>query len=129
MQTKSFLVNPTNWDEVKECLTREGAVIAIGALHFFLRVAAKLVTKQADIDFLAEFVLLKIKTKTHHIRVFYQHREPLIIIRPRGFLKLWQVMERADMPKFVAEEVFDPYCPAEKRKRLLGKIIGLKAFW
>lgn len=131
MYTKSFLVNPTNWDEVKECLIRDGAVIAIGALHRALRIASRFVTKQEDKDFIAKFGFRKIKTKTHHIRVFFddQHTEPMVIVRPRGFLKMWQAMERADMPEFVAEEVFDPDCSREKRKHLLGKAISLKAFW
>lgn len=122
MQTKSFLVNPANWEEVKECLIRDAGVIAICSIHFCLRVASKFVTKQGDIDYLAKFGLQKIKTKTHHIRVFFdnQHTAPLIIIKPRGLLKLWRPMSK---------QVFDPDCSAEKRKRLLGKIVGLKAFW
>ena len=131
MQTKSFLVNPANWEEVKECLIRDAGVIAICSIHFCLRVASKFVTKQSDIDYLSKFGLQKIKTKTHHIRVFFdnQHTAPLIIIKPRGLLKLWRPMSKQDMPEFVADQVFDPDCSAEKRKRLLGKIVGLKAFW
>lgn len=131
MHTKSFLVDLSNWDEVKECLIRDGAVIAMGALHFTLRVILRFTTKQEDKDFMAKFGFRKIKTKTHHIRVFHddQHTEPLVIVKPRGFLKMWQAMERMDMPEFVAEEVFDPDCSREKRKHLLGKAISLKAFW
>lgn len=112
--------------EAKELVVKDLAIVAMSALAFAIRVIDKVSKRETqDIRF------YKVKTKNYHVRLLVDQSiaDPLILIRPRGFLKDWTCMDRRDIPKCIPQDIFEDSCTQEKRKSLVNKIVELKAFW
>lgn len=75
----------------------------------------------------------RIKTKTHHVVIFMEEigygSSNFIIIKLKGFFKPWLIIDKQDMPGVLANEIFDLSCAVKRRKVLIEKVIGLRAFF
>lgn len=114
------------WLEVKDLVTKDLAVMVLGALYSVIKVCDRFAKQETtDIRF------YKVKTKDHHVRLLVDGHveDPLILIRPKGLLKLWTAMERKGIPNCLVENIFNDSCSKKERQRLVNKIVGLKAFW
>lgn len=114
-----------NITALKDLVVKELAMKAIGALYLFIKVIDKF-----NKDKTADVVLYKVKTKNYHVRVLKDSNwdDPLIVFRRRGFLKDWTCIDKKNVPEF-AKEIFKDSCSAAQRKRLISKMMELKAFW
>lgn len=115
-----------NWLSLKELVIRDFAVTAMGVLYAVIKVIDK-VTKEKTED----VRFYKLKTKNHHVRLIVDNSfdDPCILVKPKGFFKEWTLMEKKDVPSCLVEDIFNDSCSKEKRKRLINKMMGLKAFW
>jgi hypothetical protein len=115
-----------NWKEAKEILIKEGAIHVMDMLYVFIRVLDRIEkTETKDIQ------MFKVKTKNHHVRLIvdYSWDGPGILVRKKGFMKDWSFIEKKAVPACLVQDIFEPTCSKEKRKRLVGKMMELKAFW
>jgi hypothetical protein len=109
------------WTDIKERIIREFAIVALDVVYIAAKRFAK---EELKHDFLYSF-----RTPTHRVRVLAVPGDPYLIVRPKGFGKLWKAIEKKDIPAVMAEEVFAETCTPERRKQLVKKITGLRAFW
>lgn len=76
------------------------------------------------------FRIDRVKTERYHIRMFLSYGEvDFLLIRPKGFFKIWEMMEKDAIPSSIANEAFDKSCTPERRCQLVSKAIDLKTFW
>lgn len=115
-----------NWTEIKELLIKDGAVIVLGVLYHVIKFIDKL-----DKSTTTDIRFFKVKTKRYHVRLLMDgtYDSPCILARKRGFLKDWSLIEKKDIPECLVQDIFEPTCSNEKRKRLVNKMMELKAFW
>jgi hypothetical protein len=123
-----------DWTEIKERLLREGAVMMLDILYVSFSVISKIIkiTNKKALDFPFEGVEFhKVVVPTHYARVLTDVAglDQCILARPKGFLKKWDSIERKAMPPILADQLFGTECTKEQRKRIVKKIVGLKAFW
>lgn len=114
------------WLTLKELVVKDFAVTVLGVLYTVIKVIDKITKEETkDIRF------YKVKTKNHHVRLLVDNPlgDPCILIKPRGLFKEWGIMEKKDVPNCLVENIFDESCSKEKRRRLISKMMGLKAFW
>ncbi len=114
------------WPQIKELLIKELAIKAIGALYSVIKVLDRVQKEETK-----DIRLFKVKTKNYHVRLLVDHSfdSPCILARRKGFLKDWVCIGRQSMPDCLVEDIFEPTCSDEKRKRLVSKMLELKAFW
>jgi hypothetical protein len=112
--------------EIKELVIKDLAITAMGFLAFAINVIEKVGKQETK-----EIRFFKVKTKNYHVRLLVDQSiaDPLILVRPRGFLKDWTCMDRRDIPKCIPQDIFEDSCTQEKRRSLVNKIVELKAFW
>lgn len=114
------------WLEFKDLVVKDCAIFAMGALYLVIKILDR-VTKEKTID----IKFFKVKTKSHHVRLLVDRNieDPLILVRPKGLLKLWTAMERKGIPNCLINNIFEESCSKKERHRLVNKMMGLKAFW
>lgn len=115
-----------NWPEIKELLIKDGAVIALGLLYHFIKLIDRFDKGNAtDIKF------FKVKTKKYHVRLLKDGAQdsPCVLARRRGLLKDWDLIEKKDIPACLVQDIFEDTCSPERRKRLVSRMLDLKAFW
>lgn len=115
-----------NWLVLKELVVKDFAVTAMGVLYTVIKIIDKITKEKTE-----EIGFYKVKTKRHHVRLLIDNTfdDPCILVKPRGFFKEWSIMDKKDVPKCLVEDIFEESCSKEKRKRLVNKMMGLKAFW
>lgn len=114
------------WKEIKEIVLKEGAIHVMDVLYVLIRILDRFEkTETSDIR------MFKVKTKNHHVRLIVDRswEGPGILVRKRGFLKDWSFIEKKAVPACLVQDIFEPTCSNEKRKRLVKKMMELKAFW
>lgn len=115
-----------NWTEFKELLIKEVAVTVLGALYRVIKIIDRFgKTETTDIR------MFKVKTKNHHVRLIVDNSydSPCVIARKRGFFKNWSLIEKKAIPECLVQDIFETSCSKEKRKKLVSKMMDLKAFW
>jgi hypothetical protein len=115
-----------NWLTLKDLVVKEFAVKAMAALCVLIRVIEKVSKEKIE-----DIRFYKFKTKNYHVRIMMDTtwQDPFILFRKKGFLKEWVCMDRSDVPEFLARDIFSDSCDEKKRKRLVSKMMELKAFW
>jgi hypothetical protein len=114
------------WPEFKELVIKELAIKAIAVLYSFIRVIDRVQKEETkDIRFFS------VKTKNYHVRLLVDNSwdSPCILVRKKGLLKDWKLIDKKSIPECLVQDIFEPTCPAEKRRRLVNKMMELKAFW
>lgn len=112
--------------EVKELLMKEGAIVVLGVLYYVIKIIDKFdKTETTDIR------MFKVKTKNYHVRLISDNswEGPAILARKKGFLKNWAYIDKKAVPECLVQDIFETTCSSEKRKRLVNKMMELKAFW
>jgi len=112
--------------EFKEVMIKNLAVTAMEALASIIKVIDKVKKQETD-----DIRFYKIKTENYHVRLLVDTsiNDRLILVRPKGFLKEWTWINGCDIPKCIPTNIFDDSCTEEQRKRLVNKIVELRAFW
>lgn len=115
-----------NWLQLKEIATKEFAVKAMGVLYVVIRIIDKIQKEDTK-----DIRVHKLTTKHHHVILVCDKSfaTPCILVKQRGFLKEWKCIDEKDIPKCLVEDIFEESCSDEKRKRLINKMMRLKAFW
>lgn len=94
---------------------------------------SQIIDKLLETSFTKNMFADRIKTKTHHVVIFSEENgmssSNFLIIKSRGILKPWKIMDKNDMPEVLANEIFDLSCAVKRRKVLVEKILSLRAFW
>jgi hypothetical protein len=120
------------WSEIKESIVLDGAIILLEALTLCECILDKFISEEEERNS-GKFYLDKIKTRKYHMIILRDPDntwdDPIIFIRPKGFLKTWQPFNTDILPETIAAEAFSDSCTLEKRKRLITKMIDLSAFW
>lgn len=111
---------------LKDLVVRELAVHAMGVLYLAIKVIDKF-SKTSTPD----IWVYKAKTKNYHVRIVKDTSwdSPLILFRKRGLLKEWTCIEKSSIPEFLSKGIFSDTCSDKERKRLISKMMELKAFW
>lgn len=115
-----------NWPEIKDLLIKEGAIMALGVLYALIKILDKFERAETT-----DIRLFKVKTKNYHVRLIVDNSfdSPAVLARKKGFLKEWSLIEKKDIPACLVQDIFETSCSKEKRKKLVGKMMELKAFW
>lgn len=113
-------------DKLKEILEKDLAIKVLGALYLVVGIIDRLTG-----DHLGDIKFHKIKTKNYHVRLLIDHSfgDSILLIKRKGFFKEWRAISQSDLPKFLADEIFDHDCAEDRRKKLVSKVMELKAFW
>lgn len=115
-----------DWTVFKDLVIKEFAVHAIGVLYLAIRVIDRFTkTPSGDI------CVYKVKTKNYHVRIVKDTSwdSPLILARKKGLLKEWVCIDKSSIPEFISKDIFSDTCSDKDRKRLVSKMMELKAFW
>jgi hypothetical protein len=114
------------WIQFKEIATKEFAVKAMGALYLVIKLIDKIQKEDPK-----DVRMYKLETKHHHIRLIQDSSfaTPCMLVKQKGLLKEWRIIDKTDMPECLVEDIFEESCSDEKRKHLINKMMKLKAFW
>lgn len=113
------------WKKFKEIAMKEFAIHGLEALYYFIRGLDR-IQKTTESQHMRFY---KVKTKNYHVRLLIDQGEPLTLVRKRGFFTEWDAMDLKGVPSCLKDIIFEDSCPAEERKRLVMKMMDLKAFW
>ena len=114
------------WKELKEFLIKEGAIHALDALYLAIRIIDRLQKSETT-----DIRMFKAKTKNYHVRLLIDHSfdSPCFLVRKKGFMREWSLIEKKDVPACFVDDVFETSCSSDKRNRLVNRMLELKAFW
>ncbi len=113
--------------ELRDIVEKDFAVMVLGTLYLVIKV----VDRFTNDNTLSDIKYYSIKTKNYHVRLLADrpYGESMLLTKPKGFFKEWRAISQDDLPKFLADEIFDDACPKDRRKKLVSKVMELKAFW
>ena len=103
-----------NWSDIKKSIDSNGIIFWFSSLLLLMRVIDRLFPN--DYDNFKKFNIIKLKTEKYRIVIIDDDlNSPLILVRPKGFLKKWLPLETTDMPQSISAEITDKNClPREK---------------
>jgi hypothetical protein len=115
-----------NFDQIKELAIKEFCIVAMDVLGIAIRVIDKIDKEGAQ-----GLRIYKVKTKNYHVRLLADEffSDSMVLYRPKGFFKDWACIDSRDIPNCIPRSIFSDSCTKENRKRLVNKIMELKAFW
>lgn len=124
-KTESFLVN-MKFEDIKESIVQDTALIAIELLLPILCMIDRFAANE-----LSDIKIYRANTKNYHVRVLADNafQDSFIVMRPKGLLKIWTAINPDEIPECISKEIFQVSCSKERRKKLINKVVELRAFW